>query len=284
MARVLVASMPWGVILNRSGSAVAGETVTLDGTVYTTEGGSTPVTPIVSDDNGVLPGWVNEGSYTLTHDGGSQRVEAVAGASVVSGAATLGVLGGLVFPAVQLPAPIAAGDAPNNAEFRDLSNRMKRKDNSGNVIGRRVPVSIDLYGPQSQEAFSLVGPTAATYAFPGSALTSSSFEFYAGIDVRVLYAVWHVIWTPTNAAAGIRLVQFDPGPTNIEQISEITGVTGGPRNDSALITSEIQTVINGVDDLTVGVGPHKQVGHQLKGNGSVAAKVYVSRLSIVFEA
>lgn len=149
---------------------------------------------------------------------------------------------------------------------------------------RIIPVSIDLYGPQSQEAFALVGTAAAAYAFPGSALSASTFEMYAGMDARVRYAMWHVVWTPgAFSGVGIELVKFDPGPSNIVQVAQLTGLTGGPRNDSALITNAVQTIIDGIDDLTIGVGPHKQIGHRLKGDGTNAAKVYMSRVSILFE-
>ena len=141
------------------------------------------------------------------------------------------------------------------------------------------PVSIDLYGPQSQEAFALVGTTSTTYTSPGSAFSSSAFEFYTGLNAKVRFAVWQVVWTPTNSGVGIELIKFDAGPTNIVQISEITGHAGGPLNDSQDVTAAIRSIIDG----TAALGPHKQVAHRLKGDGSVAAKVYMSRISIMFE-
>lgn len=146
---------------------------------------------------------------------------------------------------------------------------------------RVFPFVIDLYGPQSQEAFSLVGPSTTTYIFPGSALSSSTFEFYQYMTPIVRYAVWQVVWTPVNTGVGIRLVKFDAGPSGITQISEITGKTGGPRNDSEDVTAAMQAIMAGLVAAPPGV--HKQIGHQLKGDGSTGAKVYMSRVSMLLQ-
>lgn len=222
----------------------------------------------------------------ITPEGGLTRLVQLTAASVESGVSAVQArtLTGTGSPeGVVTASPGAVYQQTNGAEGKTFWIKETGTGNTGWRTSRRiVPWHTDLYGPQSQEAFSLVGPTAATYAFPGSALSSSSFEFYSGINPRVLYAVWQVVWTPTNAAAGIELVKFDAGPTNIVQISEITGVTGGPRNDSQDVTVAVKAVVDGQAVATPGV--HKQIGHRLKGNGSTAVKVYMSRVSLLLEA
>jgi hypothetical protein len=145
------------------------------------------------------------------------------------------------------------------------------------------PMSIDLFGAQPQAAFALQGASAATYNWPGSATSASTFEFYAAQNARVLYAVWQVVWTPGDAACGIELVKFDAGPTNIVQIEELTGLTGGPRNDGELVTSAIQGVVDEITGNTVG-STHKQIGHRTKGNGAATGPlIYLSRVSILWQ-
>lgn len=83
MGRVRVASQWWGYFPDRTGTAQPGLTATLTGTVYEAATGTTAVSGLVTDDNGELPGYVEEGTYTLgwtDSDGAhSLQVEAVSG-------------------------------------------------------------------------------------------------------------------------------------------------------------------------------------------------------------
>jgi hypothetical protein len=252
--------------------------------VYDASSGGDIIAQPLRTQRGEIEGWVDAGSYDLAVSLGNnaytKQWEAYRGDT--SAEPRLSELEAATRPAYQFPDTLAAASADNNSIFRDSVGRIKRKDGSGNVIGRRYPQHIDLYGPQSQAAFALDGAIAASYAWPGSALSASTFEFYAGIDARVVYAVWQVVWNPTATGCGIQLIKFDPGPTNIEQIDELTGLGAGVRNDGELVTTAIQTIVDGIADNTIG-STHKQIGHQLKGDGAVGPKIYMSRVSIVWE-
>jgi hypothetical protein len=148
----------------------------------------------------------------------------------------------------------------------------------------RVPVVLPLFGPHPVEAMAAEGLSSASYNWVGAALSASAFEFYASMNCRVVYAVWRVVWTPGDASCGIRLVKFDAGPTNIEVIDELTGLTGGPRNDGELVTSAMQDVIDEISGNPVG-GTHKQIGYQTKGDGaSTGPLIYLSQVSMLVEA
>jgi hypothetical protein len=146
-----------------------------------------------------------------------------------------------------------------------------------------VPVVLPLF-QHPVEAMAAEGLSSASYNWVGAALSASTFEFYAGMNCRVAYAVWRVVWTPGDAACGIRLVKFDAGPTNIEVIDERTGLTGGPRNDGELVTSAMQDIIDGISGNPIG-GTHKQIGYQTKGDGaSTGPLIYLSQVSMLVEA
>lgn len=80
--RIQVGSQGWGWYADRYGNGIAGQTVTINGTIFTTEVSAVPVSPIITDDRGVIPGWIEEGTYDLTVNGTSYRVEAAGGDSV----------------------------------------------------------------------------------------------------------------------------------------------------------------------------------------------------------
>lgn len=92
MARVLMATQPWGVIQRRDVngvvSASAAKTVhmaNLDSSAATTwtaqTGGSSTTADTVTDANGAMPNWIEEGEYDQTIDGVTKRVEATSGAT-----------------------------------------------------------------------------------------------------------------------------------------------------------------------------------------------------------
>lgn len=80
MARVEVGTQSWGVVISDAGVPLKDATVTLSATVYTAATGGTTVSPVKSGSDGVLPGFVEEGTFTLTEpDGQVRQVEAVSG-------------------------------------------------------------------------------------------------------------------------------------------------------------------------------------------------------------
>jgi hypothetical protein len=90
MARVLMATQPWGVIQRRDVngvvSASAAKTVHMantDGSAATTwtaeTGGSSTTADTVTDSNGAMPNWIEEGVYDQTIDAVTKRVQAVRG-------------------------------------------------------------------------------------------------------------------------------------------------------------------------------------------------------------
>lgn len=89
MARVLVATQPWGLLWEKDGNRkvelpAAGQAASIDTTVYSAATGSPEVPAFVTNDDGELPGYVEEGSWTLTVGADSFAVEATSGATVVS--------------------------------------------------------------------------------------------------------------------------------------------------------------------------------------------------------
>lgn len=97
MARVLIATQSWGILWSTDGDAVvgggkrlkipqAGQLAAIDTTVYSGPAGGGTVAPaaFVTDANGVLPGYVEQGAHTLTINGVGVAVEAVSAAAVLS--------------------------------------------------------------------------------------------------------------------------------------------------------------------------------------------------------
>jgi hypothetical protein len=95
MARVLVATQPWGVLWATDGSATsggglalkipaAGQLASINTTVYSAATGTGTVSApaFVTNVDGELPGYVNPGSYTLTIGADTMTVEATSGPRV----------------------------------------------------------------------------------------------------------------------------------------------------------------------------------------------------------
>lgn len=90
MARVLVATRPWGVLWEKNATTrglsvpVAGQLAAINTTVYAASTGGTTISApsFVTDSNGQLPGYVEPGQWVLTVNGVAQQVEATSAASV----------------------------------------------------------------------------------------------------------------------------------------------------------------------------------------------------------
>jgi hypothetical protein len=81
---VLIANQSWGTLQTRKADgtykALAGQTVTLSGTVYpNSDGTGTPITPLVTNADGEIPGYIAGGTYTLTVGADVSLVDAVSG-------------------------------------------------------------------------------------------------------------------------------------------------------------------------------------------------------------
>lgn len=86
MARVQIASQSWGQItdgVNDPVGGVAAALKNLDGTAATvwsaSSGGTSSTSSISTDGSGLLSGWVEEGTYTLTVGATTRRIAAVGG-------------------------------------------------------------------------------------------------------------------------------------------------------------------------------------------------------------
>lgn len=127
---------------------------------------------------------------------------------------------------------------------------------------------------------AVTGSIGTSWAFPGYALTASTYRFYAQYlqGRHVLSATWVVAWNPTSGTVptGVRLVKFDNGPLNIIEITSILmSNTLTPIGSGADVTSQIQTIL---DD-----GQFKQLGEQTIGNGTNGCLIYSSVLYIILE-
>lgn len=144
----------------------------------------------------------------------------------------------------------------------------------------RIPLqtSIEFYRNPAFPALSCI--TSTTYWFPGTALTASTHRFYGDLlqGAKIIHAFWGVAWTPnsTSANTGVRLVKFDNGPVNIEEIYKIEKIGTTPLSDGAYITDALQAIID--------AGQFKQLGFQVRGNGtSNTCVVYASWIEIVWK-
>lgn len=99
MARVLVATQPWGVLFEKAVSRVlsvplSGVLAAIDTTVYSgaTGGGTIAPAAFVSGSDGALPGYVAHGTWQLTVGGVTRQVDAVSAANVEINASDYGVI------------------------------------------------------------------------------------------------------------------------------------------------------------------------------------------------
>lgn len=115
MARVEIAGQSWGLLIDHNGTGIAGvvpEIKTLtneDAPVYAAATGPETTTP-VSDSEGRVDGWIEEGSYDVTVSGVTTRVPAVSGG--VESVKSFGAVGDGVTddrPAIQAYVDYVAG-------------------------------------------------------------------------------------------------------------------------------------------------------------------------------
>ena len=139
-----------------------------------------------------------------------------------------------------------------------------------------IPVYVNLFGP-NQFPGSLSAVVGSTYSWVGSALTASTktFKFSLTGYPDIVDANFRAVWTTENTSSWIRLVHFEDGPSNITQIVEIQGTgSQNPANQVADITTAIHNLIVG--------GTNKNLGFQLKDDGTNAWRIYEIRLELNF--
>lgn len=92
MSRVEIATSPWGVVQDRAGNVRSGLSFTVTtlaaapATRYAAATGPTTDTSTVTNANGEIPGFIDEGSYIVSVGGVTKQVEAVAGGDVANAA------------------------------------------------------------------------------------------------------------------------------------------------------------------------------------------------------
>lgn len=145
---------------------------------------------------------------------------------------------------------------------------------------RRFPLTLEFIAAEPRTSACFLGDSLqTTYQFPGDALSVSLQTFIPQtlpVTARLVKARWVLLWQPNATGCGVQLVHADSGPTNITQVHEFTGLS-----DTTPVASTAE-VVDTLDDLVV-AGARKFIGHRYKGNGSVAPRIYASRLELLFE-
>ena len=142
----------------------------------------------------------------------------------------------------------------------------------------RIPYGpVDFFGPEPRDSECLqIPPGVLNYTNPGNANTANTFTGWFDAGLPTAYFVrWLLVWNPLGKAdCGVRLIQFDDGFVNIEQIAEITGInTTGNRVDGVDLTAWW--------NARVAAGVYKHVGMQAKsGTGGIAPIVRIFRSTL----
>lgn len=126
----------------------------------------------------------------------------------------------------------------------------------------------------------------ASWAWPGVALSANTHRLHANLlaSATLRYARWVLVWNPrvtdsvSFSPTGVRLVKFDSGPTNIEQITAVRSPAGTtyttPRVDAVDVSSAFQQIVSSLAS--------KHIGHQTFGNGQHGCLIYGSWLELVW--
>jgi hypothetical protein len=121
----------------------------------------------------------------------------------------------------------------------------------------------------------LIGPaSAATFAFPGAALTASTLRWWGNVPGQTLYyARWLLAWVP--AGGGVQLCHADSGPSNYTEIARLQRGEATPVVDGADITVPLRNIL--------AAGQTKHLCQRMHGNGSIGAKIYSSSIELIWE-
>lgn len=83
ITRVEIAAQAWGWVADRAGNGLSARAITLSGPVYADATTATVLTSIITDFRGVIPGWVQTGTYVLTVAEVTQTVEAISATDMI---------------------------------------------------------------------------------------------------------------------------------------------------------------------------------------------------------
>lgn len=126
----------------------------------------------------------------------------------------------------------------------------------------------------------------ADYQWPGTALSANTVKFYGDLLVggSLVWAYWVLVWNPRVtdpvgfSPTSVRLVDFDDGPANLNEIARIVSPPGqlsqNPRVDSVNVIGRLNGLITSAS--------RKNLGHQTYGNGSNGCLIYGSWLELVW--
>lgn len=102
----------------------------------------------------------------------------------------------------------------------------------------------------------LVGTVAgSSWAWPGVALSANTYKLHANYlrSANLRFSRWVLVWNPQVidtvgfSPTGVRLVKFDDGPTNIQQIAVVNSPSGrtynSPKVDSFDVTLSLQQIL-----------------------------------------
>ncbi len=289
MARFQLSALGIGVYQDSNGRAQVDRPFTLTGgPLYAAESGSGTQASLLTTTGGHAPGWLDPvtdpGTYTIAFDGNASQTFAVGDARIGTSAAN--TLRGTGSPEGTQTASV--GQLYQQSDAATGKSLWVKNTGTGNTGWRlkRTAISHDimLYGPEPRTAAALTAAVGATYGFQGDALSASTAFLLGGVSGIVLGCFWQVVWTPNDAACGIRLISADAGPTNITQLAELTGnASATPVNDGAFIAAAtIQALYDFTAAQSIG-GTSKTLGYQTKGSGAVAPVLYMSRLQVILE-
>jgi hypothetical protein len=136
MALIQIASQAWGQVADVQGNGKRAVTVTFSDPVYTDSGGGTVLSPVQTDSRGVIPGWIAEGTHTLTVPGAAaQTVEAIKGSTVT----------GLVADVLAVEADIGSADAANGSDdTASLQAKLNANTHVKGKVGHNYIISAPL--------------------------------------------------------------------------------------------------------------------------------------------
>ena len=217
MARVLIATQAWGVVYERTTDRTlkvpaAATAAAIDTTVYASSSGSGTVDPFVTNSLGQLPGYVEEGVYSLTVGADTYEVQAASGtagaradaAAATATAAGTGLASEVTARTDAITAAIAAAQTALDAESaaRTTADALLAPKASPALTGNPT-VPTQAPGDDSTRASSTAFTTAAVAAEAGVRQTADN----ALTDAQAAHA------GATSGAHAASAVSYTPGGT-----------------------------------------------------------------------
>jgi hypothetical protein len=121
--------------------------------------------------------------------------------------------------------------------------------------------------------------SASGYNWQAVSFTSQTSAFYGGLlqESDVVYARWVIAWRPRAGAVptGVRLIKFDFGPSNVEEIARFERTNQfNPVVDAVEITHVLRAI--------VAARQTKVFTFQTRGNGANGCQLYSSWIEVVW--